>query len=140
MTTTYATVRARTRRVREEGERGREAETQPNVRGVQFSLGRLYATPGALSLLGEIQDAGKPYSVQRAKEFDDPMSLVLPYVRRHASGDWGDVSAEDRRANEDALTTGARLFSAYQLPAGRRLWIITEADRSVTTVLRPEEY
>jgi len=140
MTTTHATVRARTRRVREEGEKGREAETRGNARGFQFSLGRLYATPRALSLLEEIRDAGKPYSVRRAKEFDDPMSLVLPYVRRHASGDWGDVSEEDRRANDDAVVTGARLFSAYELPAGARLWIITEADRSATTVLRPDEY
>ncbi len=57
----------------------------------------------------------------------------------HASGDWGDLDAHDRRQNERALRTGTRLFSAYDTSAGR-VWIITEADRSCTTLLLPEEY
>ena len=66
---------------------------------------------------------------------------VLPLVVRHAGGDWGDLSDDDRDLNERALAKGGeRIFSAYNLSGGRRVWIITEADRSVTTVLLPEEY
>jgi len=62
----------------------------------------------------------------------------LGYLARHASGDWGDLDAHDRRENELALRHGRRLLSSY--PVGeRRVWIITEADRSVTTVLLPED-
>lgn len=61
-------------------------------------------------------------------------------IDRHAAGDWGDVSDDDRRANTQALASGARLLSAYTLPDGGRLWILTEADRSATTVLLPEDY
>ena len=125
------------RRVREEP---REAEAVKGGRHVRFPIGKLYATPGALSALASARDFGKPYSVQRASEAEDRMSLVLPYVRRHAWGDWGDVSAEDGRANERALQEGSRVFSAYTLATGERLWIITEADRSSTTVLLPDEY
>lgn len=84
---------------------------------VTVPLGGLYATPGALALgidLGAL-------------------------LGRHAAGDWGDVDADDRATNRRALLTGARLLSAYQTPAGR-VWIITEADRSATTVLLPSEY
>jgi hypothetical protein len=84
-------------------------------------LGRVVATPGALQLLLE---AG-----------EDPFD----YLARHASGDWGDLCTFDRRQNEMALREGARIFSSYDTPAGR-CWIITEADRSVTTILLPEEY
>lgn len=65
--------------------------------------------------------------------------LVLTALKRHASGDWGDLCPEDALANDDALTEGGRLFSAYGHGACR-FWIITEADRSVTTVLLPEDY
>ena len=71
---------------------------------------------------------------------EDPMSLVLPYLQRHASVDWGDVCAEDWNANDEALTLGARLFPAYKLETDGRLWIIAEADRSATTVPLPAEY
>ena len=107
---------------------------------VRFPLGKLYATPGALAALASARDFRKPYSVQRANEAEDRMSLVFPYVRRHAWGDWGDVSADDAHANERALQDGSRVFSAYALATGARLWIITEADRSSTTVLLPDEY
>jgi hypothetical protein len=84
-------------------------------------LGRVVATPGALKLLMEIGE--------------DPFA----YLARHATGDWGDLCAFDRRQNEIPLRDGYRVLSSYEVPAGR-LWIITEADRSVTTILLPEEY
>ena len=61
-------------------------------------------------------------------------------LRRHASGDWGDLSPEDLRANEEALKDGDRLLSAYNLKSGVKLWVITEADRSSTCILLPDEY
>jgi hypothetical protein len=84
-------------------------------------LGRVVATPGALRVLGE----------SKAHPFD--------YLARHATGDWGELCAFDRRQNEIALSDGYRVFSSYKVPAGR-VWIITEADRSVTTILLPEVY
>jgi hypothetical protein len=84
-------------------------------------LGKVVATPGALKLLSEM---GK-----------DPFG----YIARHATGDWGELCAFDRRQNEIALRDGYRVLSSYEVPTGR-VWIITEADRSVTTVLLPEEY
>jgi hypothetical protein len=84
-------------------------------------LGKVVATPGALKLLSEIG----------AHPFD--------YLARHATGDWGDLCALDRRQNEIALREGYRVLSSY--PVGREcVWIITEADRSVTTILLPEDY
>jgi hypothetical protein len=65
---------------------------------------------------------------------------VLTFLQRHLNGDWGDLPEEDRRSNEIALRTGDQLFSAYQVNANGKLWIITEADRSVTTLLLPEDY
>ncbi|VVE41824.1 hypothetical protein [Pandoraea cepalis] len=67
------------------------------------------------------------------------MSGVL-LLARHLHGDWGALSAEDQAANELALLTGQRLLSSYDLPDGERFWIITEADRSVTTILLPSDY
>lgn len=64
---------------------------------------------------------------------------VFTALRRHASGDWGDLCPEDTLANDTALDQGGRLLSAYGRD-GNRMWIITEADRSVTTVLLPEDY
>ena len=84
-------------------------------------LGRVVATPGALeTILGA-----------RADPFD--------YVARHASGDWGDLCASDRRQNEIALRHSMRVLSSYEVGGGR-IWVITEAHRSVTTILLPEEY
>lgn len=59
---------------------------------------------------------------------------------RHLSGDWGDLCDEDREANEDALQNGGRLFSVYHDCKGVKFWIITESDRSATTVLLPDDY
>jgi hypothetical protein len=84
-------------------------------------LGRVVATPGALKLLSEIGE--------------DPFD----YLARHALGDWGELCAFDRRQNEIAWREGYRVLSSYNVSAGR-VWIITEADRSVTTILLPEEY
>jgi len=86
-----------------------------------FPLGRVVATPGALKLLEEVgEDA----------------HLLLA---RHRLGDWGELDEHDRRENELSLKHGWRLVSSY--PIGDRcIWIITEADRSVTTILLPEEY
>ena len=64
---------------------------------------------------------------------------VMTALQRHASGDWGDLCPEDTLANDTALHDGGRLFSAYG-EGQHRFWIITEADRSVTTVLLPEDY
>jgi hypothetical protein len=84
-------------------------------------LGKVVATPGALKLLSEMGE--------------DPFG----YIARPATGDWGDLCAFDRRQNEIALRDGYRVLSSYEVPVGR-VWIITEADRSVTTILLPEEY
>lgn len=62
------------------------------------------------------------------------------YLQRHLRGDWGDLPDEDRRRNDDAVKAGARLFSEYKVSPRLTLWIITESDRSVTTVLLPSEY
>jgi hypothetical protein len=93
-----------------------------NLKKPRFDLGQTVATPGAIEAL---QQAG----VSAA-------SLLC----RHQCGDWGDLGEEDIAENEVALSQGARIFSSYQLTDTIRIWVITEADRSVTTVLRPEDY
>lgn len=87
-----------------------------------FSLGQCVATPGALEAL---EKAGQ---------------TPFEFLGRHLRGDWGEVPAEDREENELSLREGFRLLSAYRTRVGIRLWVITEADRSSTTVLLPEEY
>ena len=69
-----------------------------------------------------------------------PAADVQQALVRHASGDWGDVCEEDRQENELSLQEGYRLLSVYHDSAGVKFWIITEADRSVTTVLLPDDY
>ena len=86
-----------------------------------FPLGMILATPGALEALRETGE--------------DPIT----YLSRHAAGDWGELDPHDRRENELALEHGRRLLSSYPVGGGR-VWIITEADRSYTTLLLPEEY
>lgn len=66
--------------------------------------------------------------------------FVLRSLRRHLSGDWGTLDAQDKATNDQALQTGERLLSAYEEAPMPKIWIITEADRSVTTVLFPSEY
>lgn len=65
---------------------------------------------------------------------------VRHYLRRHMTGDWGDLGSDDKHANEIALEDGSRIFSAYNLSTDERIWVITEADRSATTFLLPGEY
>lgn len=65
---------------------------------------------------------------------------LLPYMVRHAQGDWGDVCKEDWESNDEALKSGQRLLSEYKLPDGKRIWIIIEWDRNATTLLFPEDY
>ena len=84
-------------------------------------LGKVVATPGALKLLSE---AGED---------------AVSYLARHATGDWGELCAFDRRQNEIALREGNRVLSSYPVGEGK-VWIITEADRSITTILLPEDY
>jgi len=69
-----------------------------------------------------------------------PEADVRRAIARHLAGDWGDCSPEDREANDLALLDGSRLLSVYHTDDGRKFWIITEADRSATTVLLPEDY
>ncbi len=89
---------------------------------LKFPLGRTVATPGALAALAKAE--------QTPNEFLD----------RHVTGDWGEVDEEDAQENEFSLMNGLRLLSAYRTKLDERIWIITEADRSVTTILLPEEY
>jgi hypothetical protein len=88
----------------------------------KFTFGALVATPGALEAL--------------AASGQSPNELLC----RHAAGDWGDVSAGDARLNDAAVRDGERVLSAYRTAEGVKLWIITEADRSSTCILLPEEY
>lgn len=69
-----------------------------------------------------------------------PPFVIVDALRRHAVGDWGDVDAEDYEANNRAIQNGDRLLSVYHAVDGTKFWIITEWDRSVTTVLLPEDY
>lgn len=88
----------------------------------RFPLGCVVATPGALEALAEHQ------------------LTPASFLTRHAAGDWGTLCGDDWSANEIALTEASRLLSSYPLPGGEKLWIITEADRSATTLLLPDEY
>lgn len=87
-----------------------------------FSPGQIVATPGAL----EAMEANQ--------------CLPLDLLQRHLTGDYGALDSEDIRANQEALVHGLRLLSNYPLANGQRIWIITEADRSATTLLLPDEY
>ena len=88
----------------------------------KFSLGTLVATPAALEAL---------------RDSDEEPSF---FIGRHARGDWGVVSESDARDNDLAVRSGGRIFSAYILQSDVRIWVITEADRSATTILLPEDY
>ncbi len=88
-----------------------------------FWTGPLRTTPGAEAAL---QEAGQS---------------LIDLLARHLRGDWGDLSDEDRKMNDEALASGEdRILSAYTLTTGAKIWIITEWDRSVTTALLPDEY
>jgi hypothetical protein len=87
-----------------------------------FPLGQIVITRGAVEALAE---AGQ---------------LPMEFVQRHQSGDWGEVPEEDKRENDFSVTHGFRILSAYRTSRDVRIWVITEADRSATTILLPEEY
>ncbi len=87
-----------------------------------FSLGQVVATPGALAALEK--------SGQGPQDF----------LSRHVRGEWGDLCEEDRRENEFSLERGFRLLSSYRTLSGSQLYVITEADRTSTTILLPDEY
>jgi hypothetical protein len=88
----------------------------------KFPLGEVVATPAALAA------------------FEESGEELTPYLQRHCGGDWGDVDEHDRNENEFSLKHGFRLLSAFTLKSGVKIWCITESDRSVTTLLLPEEY
>ncbi|GAI32381.1 unnamed protein product, partial [marine sediment metagenome] len=90
-----------------------------------FSLGQLVFTRGVNDKVAENEDFSK---------------FVLNSLQRHANGDWGDLCSDDKKENEYSLNKHLRLFSAYEHGTLPKIWIITEADRSVTTVLFPDEY
>lgn len=86
-----------------------------------FSLGRIVATPGVITL------------------FEEHGINPFEYLGRHQCGDWGGVPSEDWKSNDEALAHGGRVLSAYMVK-GTKIWIITEWDRSATTLLLPSEY
>ena len=86
----------------------------------KFSLGQIVATPNALHNL-------TPEDIQRG-------------IQQHQSGNWGEVRDSDRQENDLSLEKGFRLLSVYRATCGKLFWIITEANRSATTVLMPEDY
>lgn len=88
----------------------------------RFTLGQIVGTPPGLAAL---EDAGENPKL---------------YLERHCRGDWGDVDKHDARANDAAVKNGERILSAYTLKTGVQIWIITEWDRSVTTILLPSDY
>lgn len=89
---------------------------------ILFPLGQIVGTPGALTA---IQESGQDATV---------------FLNRHVHGDWGDVDDEDKQSNDESVKEGTRLLSAYTTTNGTKIWVITEADRSVTTLLLPEDY
>jgi hypothetical protein len=89
---------------------------------MRFSSGQLCATPTVLAA------------------FEETGESPFTFIQRHAAGDWGDVCPEDAVENALSLQRGFRLLSSYKLKSGTRFWILTEADRSATTVLLPQDY
>lgn len=99
-----------------------QTQTKPTgIKTIDFALGQLVATPGAIALFNRMGEN------------------AYQLLQRHLCGDWGDISPEDAVENEEAVLNGNRILSSYTL-GDARIWIITEADRSATTLLLPEEY
>lgn len=91
------------------------------MKEIKFNPGQIVATPGVIDEVGELE--------------------FIKGLERHLSGDWGDLDEEDTKMNDRALRTGEdRMLSAYHSPNGTKYYIITEWDRSVTTILLPSEY
>ena len=93
--------------------------------GTRFPLGQLVMTRGVNDRVADDTEFAK---------------FVTESLKRHAKGDWGDMGQEDKQENELSLKKGFRLLSAYERDGLPKIWIITEADRSVTTILFPDEY
>jgi hypothetical protein len=87
-----------------------------------FDLGQLVATPGALAAL---EKSGQ---------------TLMEFLSRHVTGDWGEIPEEDRKENQFSLENGFRLMSSYRTTANEVVWVITERNRSHTTLLLPDEY
>jgi hypothetical protein len=91
-----------------------------NIPVAVIKLGRIVSTPNAVSKVSR--------------------EVILKAIQRHQAGDWGVVSDESRIANDKAIIEGSRILSVYKAPDGTAFWVITEADRSSTAILLPEEY
>jgi len=94
---------------------------------ILFDLGQILATPGALDAMTRNNTTG------------------MDLLKRHAGGDWGVLSQDDKQANQEAIQTGERILSAYLLSDETKVWVITEATddrgrRATTTILLPDEY
>jgi hypothetical protein len=99
-----------------------DLQTEEKMKTPLFELGMVVMTVRALAAFADTQA--------------DPQE----YLWRHVTGDWGLVDSDDQKTNDLSLVYGERLLSAYVLPDGTRFWVITEADRSATTFLLPEDY
>ena len=99
------------------GQHDEESDPKP-----LFELGQVVGTPGALQALVEAEQ--------------NPVELLF----RHQTGDWGELEEEDKKENEFSVEKGFRILSAYGLETGVKVWVITEWDRSTTTILLPSEY
>jgi hypothetical protein len=99
-----------------------QPETRPTPHPARFPLGQTFITPGAQDALAQ--------SGQSARAF----------LSRHVTGDWGDLGADDKAENDFSVDKYLRIFSAYHTADGVKVWVITEADRSATTILLPSEY
>lgn len=102
------------------GEPGKESKTL-------FPLGKVQMTPGAREVL----------SAEIAKGY---INIVIDLLRRHCTGDWSEMEQEDQEENRFSVANDCRVFSAYKLSDDTKIWVITEWDRSYTTLLLPEEY
>ncbi len=102
--------------------RAADMSQEANQNKARFPLGRIVATPGALEAL---QEAGQ-----------DPME----FLQRHQAGNWGELCEEDKKENDFSLKNGYRLLSAYTTKKAGKIWLITESDRSATTLLLHHEY
>src|SRR5438309_11459696 len=89
---------------------------------------------------GKVRTRAAPHHAGCSRRIEKNGSDPAEFIKKHSSGDWGELDAEDVQENEFSLEHGLRLLSCYRLADGEKLWIITEADRSCTTLLLPEEY
>jgi hypothetical protein len=90
------------------------------IAGAKFEIGRLYSTQGARDVMQQFE--------------------LVTFLQQHAQGDWGNCCEEDWNRNDEALLYGGRILSVYFTQGGEKIWLITEADRSMTTFLLPSEY